>query len=249
MIGRVERYTSAVRKRRFSLWRSGVVRVVVAAFLVWLVVSRFLASTWSIDSVSMSPALEPGDRVVVSLLAFGPRIPFSAARLPGITEPARGDLVVVEPPYVGTAPAWRRLLEPIAGFFTGQRATIVRDFEGGRQNRYVVKRIIGIPGDTVRLQGFIASLRPQGASDFTPEARLIGEPFERRIDFAPANWEPSLPFSGTGDDVTLGPGEYYVLGDNRASSSDSRSWGPLAEARIVGRVVLRYWPPRSLGGL
>ncbi len=249
MIGRVERYTSSVRKRRFSLWRSGVVRVVLAAFLVWLVVSRLLASTWRIDSVSMSPALEPGNRVVVSLLAFGPRIPFTVARLPGVREPARGDLVIVEPPYVGTTPAWRRLLEPVAGFFTGQQATLVRDFEGDRQNRYVVKRIIGVPGDTVRIQGFTAAIRPRGASDFSPEAQLIREPFVRRIEFAPANWEPSLPFSGTADDLTLGPDEYYVLGDNRTSSSDSRSWGPLDGARIVGRVVFRYWPPRSLGGL
>ncbi len=249
MIDRAERYTSSVRKRRFSLWRSGVVRVVVAAFLVWLVVSRFLASTWRVDSLSMSPALEPGNRVVVSLLAFGPRIPFTAVRLPGVTEPGRGDLVIVEPPYVGAAPAWRRLLEPIAGFFTGQRATLLRDFEGGRQNRYVVKRIIGVPGDTVRLEGFAASIRPRGAADFTPETQLIREPFERRIEFAPIDWEPSLPFSGAADDVTLGPGQYYVLGDNRTSSSDSRSWGPLAEARIVGRLVFRYWPPRSLGGL
>lgn len=249
MIGTVERYTSAVRKRRVSLWRSGVVRVLVTAFLLWLVVSRFLASTWRVESVSMSPALAPADRVVVSLIAFGPRIPFTSTRLPGLDEPRRGDLVVVEPPYAGTAPAWRRLLEPIAGFFTGQKATLVRDLEGGRVNRFVVKRVIGVPGDTIRLQAFTASIKPRGASDYTPEAQLIREPFERRIEFAPTGWDPSLPFSGSAVDVTLGAGEYYVLGDNRTSSSDSRSWGPLEETRIIGRVVFRYWPLRSLGGL
>jgi signal peptidase I len=249
MIGRVERYTSSVRKRRFSLWRSGVVRVVVAAFLVWLVVSRLIASTWRIDSVSMTPALEPGNRVVVSLLACGRRFPSPRGRPGGRRPPARGDLVIVEPPWVGTAPAWRRLLEPIAGFFTGQQATLVRDFDGGRQNRYVVKRIIGVPGDTVRMQGFTASIRPRGAADFAPEAQLIREPFERLIEFAPTNWEPSLPFSGSAAEVTLGPDAYFVLGDNRTSSSDSRSWGPLDGPRIIGRLVFRYWPPRSLGGL
>jgi signal peptidase I len=249
MIGTVERYTSSVRKHRVSLWRSGFVRVIVATFLLWLVVSRFLASTWRIESVSMSPSLEPSDRVVVSLLAFGPMIPFTSARLPGLGEPRRGDLVVVEPPYVTSAPAWKRVLEPIAGFFTGQKATLVRDLEGSRVNRFVVKRVIGVPGDTIRLQDFVASIRPRGASDFTPEAQLIREPFKRLIEFAPANWEPSLPFSGSTTDVTLAAREYYVLGDNRTSSSDSRSWGPLDEARIVGRVTFRYWPLRSLGGL
>jgi signal peptidase I len=248
MIGTVERYTSSVRKRRVSLWRSGVVRVIAAAFLLWLVVSRFLVSTWRVDSVSMHPALEPADRLVVSLLSYGPRIPFTSIRLPGIGEPRRGDLVVVEPPYAAAAPGWKRVLEPIAGFFTGQKATLVRDLEGGRANRFVVKRIIGVPGDTIRLHGFSASIRPRGASDFAPEAELIREPFQRLVEFAPADWDPSLPFSGSAVDVTLGSGEYYVLGDNRTSSSDSRSWGLLAEARIVGKVVLRYWPLRSLGG-
>jgi len=247
MIGTVERYTSSVRKRRVSLWRSGLLRVVVAAFIVWLLVSRFLASTWAVESVSMRPALEPSDRVVVSLLAYGPRLPFTSLRLPGLGQPRRGDLVVVEPPYAGSTPAWRRLLEPVAGFFTGQRVTLARDLEGGRVNRFVVKRVIGVPGDTVRLQYFAALVRPRGASDFTPEAQLIREPFERLVEFAPANWEPSLPFSGSAADITLGTDEYYVLGDNRTSSSDSRSWGPLDGARIVGRVVFRYWPPRSLG--
>lgn len=249
MIGTVERYTSSVRKRRVSLWRSGAVRVVAAAFLLWLAASRFLASTWRVESVSMSPALAPADRVVVSLVAYGPRIPFTSMRLPGLDEPRRGDLVVVEPPYASAAPAWRRLLEPIAGFFTGQKATLERDLEGGRVNRYAVKRIIGIPGDTIRLQDFIVSIRPRGAAEFAPEARLIGEPFDRRIEFAPTGWAPSLPFSGSAADVTLGADEYYVLGDNRTSSSDSRSWGPLERTRIVGRVVFRYWPLRSLGGL
>jgi signal peptidase I len=249
MIGTVERYTSSVRKRRVSLWRSGVLRVTVAAFILWLLVSRFLASTWAVESVSMSPAIEPADRVLVSLLAFGPRLPFTSSRLPGLGEPHRGDLVVVEPPYAGSAPAWRRLLEPVAGFFTGQRATLVRDLEGGRANRFAVKRVIGVPGDTLRLQDFTALIRPGGASEFVPEAQLIREPFERLISFAPTGWEPSLPFSGSAADITLGSGEYYVMGDNRTSSSDSRSWGPLEEARIVGRVVFRYWPLRSLGRL
>jgi signal peptidase I len=247
MIGTVERYTSSVRKRRVSLWRSGLVRVVITAFVLWLLVSRFLASTWAVESVSMSPALEPADRVVVSLLAFGPRLPFTAVRLPGLGEPRRGDVVVVEPPYASSTPAWRRLLEPIVGFFTGQRVTLVRDLEGNRVNRFVVKRVIGVPGDTLRLQDFTALIRPQGASDFTPEAQLVREPFDRQIEFAPDNWDPSLPFSGSAAEVTLGPGEYYVMGDNRTSSSDSRSWGPVGQTRIVGRVVFRYWPPRSLG--
>jgi signal peptidase I len=59
----------------------------------------------------------------------------------------------------------------------------------------------------------------------------------------------AIPFSGDGEEITLREGEYFVLGDNRPESSDSRSWGPLPSSRIVGKVIFRYWPPHSLGKL
>ena len=56
-----------------------------------------------------------------------------------------------------------------------------------------------------------------------------------------------MPLSGTSAEIVLGQDEYFVLGDNRQESSDSRSWGPLPGSRIQAKVIYRYWPIRSFG--
>jgi len=219
------------------------------AFVLYLVISRFFVATFRVESVSMKPELNPADRVIVSSLAFGPRIPFSAVRFPGIGSPERGDLVVVQPPFFEERPVLARIFEPLASFFTLQKATLHRDLYGRRLNSYMVKRIIGMPGDTVRMRNYLLSIRARGASDFVAEDQVVPIHY-RMYEKSVAKYLPSiLPFSGSCEEISLKDGEYFVLGDNRPESSDSRSWGPLPRSRIVGKVIFRYWPPRSIGKL
>lgn len=93
---------------------------------------------------------------------------------------------------------------------------------------YFIKRIIGLPGEEVRVRGgqvnIINSEHPQGF--------VLNEPY----------LTPGADTSGNVDAV-LGPDEYFVLGDNRSYSFDSRSWGELKRSDIVGLVRLRLWPP------
>lgn len=224
-------------------------RLLAVSVLLWLFVSHFLISTWQVGSVSMSPTLRPSDRLVTSPIPFGVWIPFTSVRLPGVRLPARGDLVVVEPPFVPVLSSWRRLLEPVVAFLSFQRATLSRDIDGARFDRSMVKRVIGIPGDVIKLQGFIAYVRPRGAAEFVPEGKLIALSFERRIEVPQAPGDPSPSFTGAMSEIRLGDDQYFVLGDNRSSSSDSRSWGPVSLARIQARVLFRYWPLSSLGPL
>ena len=247
MIGSVERYSPAAGKKRAGVFGARLLRVILIALVLYLVVSGFVVSTYRIESVSMEPALHPADRVIVSNIAYGPRVPFTASRLPGSGVPERGDLVVVQPPFLTAPSLAARIFEPLANFFSLQKATLHRDLYGGRVNGYVVKRVIGIPGDSVRLASFAAALKPRGGTDFVPEMQLISGPYKIQTGLDARGWSSTYPFSGNSEEIRLGDDQYFVLGDNRTESSDSRSWGPVSKDRIVGKVIYRYWPPPSLG--
>ena len=88
----------------------------------------------------------------------------------------------------------------------------------------VVKRVVGLPGERVRLSG--GRLEVDGQA--VPEPYLAG------------------PTSGGELDLQLGPAEYLVLGDHRAASTDGRDFGPVGADALVGRVRFAYWPPRRL---
>jgi signal peptidase I len=88
----------------------------------------------------------------------------------------------------------------------------------------VVKRVVGLPGERVRLRG--GRLEVDGAA--VPEPYLAGG-------------------SGVGGlDLRLGPAEYLVLGDHRAASTDGRDFGPVGADALLARVAFAYWPPRRL---
>jgi signal peptidase I len=87
----------------------------------------------------------------------------------------------------------------------------------------VVKRVVGLPGERVRLV----------AGRLEVDDRAVPEPY--------------VGHRGGGDlEVTLGPGQYLVLGDHRAASTDGRDFGPVPAGALVGRVRFAYWPPRRL---
>jgi signal peptidase I len=104
-----------------------------------------------------------------------------------------------------------------------------------------IKRVIGLPGDTVSLDNGRVYVAPPGGSPVR-----LDEPYVvRAIDGGAA---PTLPKSPEGTSSwTIAPGTYFVMGDNRPNSQDSRVFGPVDRELIVGRAWLRYFPLDRVG--
>jgi len=109
---------------------------------------------------------------------------------------------------------------------------IVFKYPNDPSQRYI-KRVIGLPGETVQIENGKIAIFSEEEGIYLDESEYLSSAV-----FTPG----SVP-------ITLAEDEYFVLGDNRSSSADSRLWGPLAKEYIVGRVFLRAWPLNALAAI
>lgn len=98
-------------------------------------------------------------------------------------------------------------------------------------SKFFIKRVIGLPGETIKIAGNSVTI----INSENPEGLVLNEPYAE--------------IARTMSNLTqeLGEGEYFVMGDNRDASSDSRVWGTLEESKIVGRALLRLFPLNEVG--
>ena len=116
-------------------------------------------------------------------------------------------------------------------FESPQRGEVVIFRYPGDPSKFFIKRVVGVPGDTISIEGDIVTIRNEE------------HPMGTRLQ------EPYITSMSGNDTITekLNAEEYFVMGDNRDYSSDSRSWGILTEDRIIGRALVRLFPLSALG--
>jgi signal peptidase I len=183
-------------------------------FLLMLLVICSLRSAladWNdVPTGSMKPTIEEGDRVVVNKLAYDLKVPFTTYEIVKWGDPKRGDIVVLFSPADGVR---------------------------------LVKRVVGIPGDRIELKDntlFVngqpmkwTTIGPATTDDggaILAEETLTGK--KHKLMFM-----PQIPAMRTFPQVVVPPGYYYVMGDNRDNSNDSRFIGLIERQRIVGRAM------------
>lgn len=211
-------------------WRSELRSIAILALVLFSIRSS-LADWNDVPTGSMKPTVLEGDRVYVNKLAYDLKVPFTTWHLLEWSNPQRGDIVVFYSPYDG---------------------------------KRLVKRVIGLPGDTIELRNdnLILNGQPVQYGAFSgaslgdlPEGertshlyateQLPGRPH------AVAAW-PTVPARRDFGPFKVPSGQYFMMGDNRDDSFDSRYFGTVDRKRIVGRATVavlsfdrsHYWLPR-----
>ena len=196
-----------------------LVVVVALAIALAFAVQAYAVKPYRIPSPSMEPTLDIGQRVLVNRLSH---------RLG--SDPSVGDIVVFHPPQgADSDPRCGTTIngdEPITAGEACPQSVPEPD------DSTFIKRVVAGPGDRLSIKdGHPVVNGVEASEDFTRPCAEAG---------APCN----LP-----KEITIPDGQYFVMGDNRSNSEDSRYWGPVPEGWIIGQAVLTYWPPDRIGSL
>jgi signal peptidase I len=200
---------------------------ICSVLVVGLYILTFLAQNFVIPSGSMENTLLVGDHLVVDRITLAPPSPWMP--LVRYREPRRGDVLVFIKPVAEPDP----------------------DASGNPQYLFLVKRLVGVPGDHIHLRngvviingvaqpmGFAQPTTPDNYNEFLDQYPSI-PPSE--IPGSTESWDVAFPKYIENGDLVVPPGMFFMMGDNRHNSLDSRFWGFVPRANIVGRPLFNYW--------
>lgn len=189
----------------------------------------FLVRPVKQTSNSMIPDI-PGKSVVLTL--------------PVVSDYQRGDVVLLKPRYKKPAGIVLHSLDRFVRFFTAQQISVLEnpDFSSSKPH---LRRIVGVPGDTIYMRDYVLYIKPQGERHFLTEFEITLKTYNVTFYVPPADWDTELGVKGSFEEMHLGPDEFFVLADNRKSSDDSRLWGAVNKEDIDAKAVLCYFPFRN----
>lgn len=206
------------------------VEALLTAILVALLIRSFAIEAFKIPSGSMIPTLSIGDHIFVNKFVYGLRIPFTKFKLLEVREPRRGEVIV--------------FIYPVD------------------EGKDFIKRVIGLPGDRIRIEGDDVYIN--GELLGKKRLEVLEYPGDRRRLLVKDGRERTIPFvqgwrnmefyeEKTGDinhvvqyehgidrpfyDIVVPSGKYFVMGDNRDNSADSREWGFVPAENVKGKAM------------
>jgi signal peptidase I len=199
---------------------------ICSVLVVGLFILTFLGQNFVIPSGSMENTLLVGDHLVVDRITLAPASNWMP--LVHYREPRRGDIVVFLKPVADPDPV-----------------------DGSPTYPFLVKRLVGVPGDHIHLRDGIVILNgvaqappkeekdsPSGDPEFLDEYPSIPPTVEHGATEA---WSVDFPNHVENGDLVVPPGKYFMMGDHRHNSLDSRYWGFVPRENIVGRPLFNYW--------
>jgi signal peptidase I len=173
-----------------------LIQTVILAVILFLLI-RNVIQNFRIDGISMEPNFHNGQFLIVNRFSYCPGLHLD-----------------INPLNIHWQKTWC-IRQPNRG------DVIVFEYPKDL-SRDFIKRVIGLPGETVEVRG----------GKIYIDGQLMPEPFGPN------------PGSSTNGPITVGSDEVFVMGDNRNNSSDSRTWGSLPLKYVIGKALLSYWPPR-----
>lgn len=229
------------RKQAVAKRKKVIIKVLIIIFTFQILFTVFFSAI-RIDSVSMEPSLDQGSIMVFSPMVYGYKFKTFTGRMPQVSTPARGDLIVFSPPYISEKKGLISFFSSIIKFLSFGKIDLQAIGAKSWENQTLVKRVVAIPGDTIKIQNFTALIKSEDSDYFLSEFEVIDTNYDINVGILPEGWDNSIPFSGNMPELILEDNEYFVLGDNRMQSSDSTSWGVLNRDDIEGKVLMTYWP-------
>ncbi len=202
---------------------------IAGTLAIFLFLRAFFVEAYRIPSGSMIPTLLIGDWLFVNKLVYGPHVPFTSTNLPGYSDPKRGDVVVFVSPYQPDEAERNEDPTPT-----------------------LVKRLVGMPGDTIFMraglvhingipqrQGYGADDNPKGDPD---EVNPLFD-WQKKVGIIKSRFgeAPAQPTHDNWGPFVVPAGHYFMMGDNRYNSKDSRYWGFVPRANVRGRPIFIYY--------
>ncbi|HEX7119324.1 MAG TPA: signal peptidase I [Longimicrobiales bacterium] len=198
-------------------WAWEWIKSIAIAVVLFLVIRTFIVEAFRIPTGSMEKTLLVGDFLLVNKAVYGAQLPGTGIHLPAFDSPQRGDIVVFTPPH-----------EP---------------------DKNYVKRLVGVPGDTLEMRDkvlyingepqvepYVQHTDPSGQSIHLPDMYWQRNYLAPGVD--PDQYHPTRDDWGP---IVVPEGHYFMLGDNRDDSEDSRYWGFVEEDAIKGEPLFIYY--------